>query len=311
MVGQGSHSGIFTRSEIIPMKQILPVVLFVAALGPGCAGPSWTAPRSTPPASRTVAVEADSTPEPWARFGATVGGVLAAVNSSVRVGLPGVGVSVDLEELLGLNTGTTTVRVEGFWRFTENRKHRVDLSWIDLSRRGDTVVEQEIDLGNGETIAVGAEVNTRLDLNLLRIAYSYSIFQDDRFDLALSGGFYVAPIQFDLQATGFNSFATSFGITAPLPVVGTRMDFALTQHWYLRTDLNVFYIEFDGFSGAITSSTSAVEYRPWDHVAFGLGVDAFKFAVEARSDTSIPGVNQAGSVDFSYTGLLLYIKTLW
>jgi len=240
-----------------------------------------------------------------------LGGVLAAVNSSVRVGLPGVGVGVDLEELLGLNTATTTIRAEGFWRFSKNKRHRVDASWIDLSRRGDKTVGQEIELGNGETIAVGAQVNTKLDLDLLRLAYSYSVFQDERFDLALSGGFYVAPIQFDLQATGVTSFSTSFGITAPLPVVGVRMDFALTPRWFLRSDLNLFYLEFSGFRGAISSAMTSVEYRPWDHVAFGLGVDSFKFAVEANGSTSTPGINQAGSVDFGYTGLLFYIKTLW
>jgi len=333
------------------MKRTVQLALLAMTVGPGCAGPSWTMARPVPAASRTVAIDSpavlavthaptgeatlgtarslesstsppslanqevatttDSAPEPWARFGATAGGVLAAVNSSARIGLPGVGISVDLEELLGLDTGTTTARIESFWRFSENKRHRVDVSWIDLSRRSEATVEQEIDLGNGETIAVGAQLSTRLDLNLLRAAYSYSVFQDDRFDLALSGGLYIAPIDFDVRATGVTSFSSSFGITAPLPVVGMRMDFAITPRWYLRTDLNVFYLEFSGFKGGITSSTSALEYRPWDHVSFVLGVDSFKFAVEANGSTSIPGINQTGSVDFGYTGLLLYIKTLW
>ena len=272
-------------------------------------------PEPSMPSTHAVVQDAgtvpDSTREPWARFSASLGGVAAAVNSGVRVGFPGVGISVDLEELLGLDTGTTTVRAEGFWRFTQNRRHRFDVSWIDLSRSGETTVDQEIDLGNGDTIAIGAQVNTRLDLNLLRAAYSYSIFQDDRFDLALSGGLYVAPIEFDLQATGISSFSTSFGITAPLPVFGFRMDFAITPRWYLRSDLNVFYLEFSGFRGGITSASTSVEYRPWDHVSFGLGIDTFNLAVEANGSTSVPGIDEAGSVDFGYTGLLLYVRTLW
>ncbi len=89
------------------------------------------------------------------------------------------------------------------------------------------------------------------------------------------------------------------------------MDFVITPRWYLRSEFNVFYVELSGFKGAISSSTTAIEYRPWNHVAFGLGVDAFKFAIESNADTSVPGVSSSGSLEFGYTGLLLYIKTLW
>jgi hypothetical protein len=248
---------------------------------------------------------------PWSTFGVEVGSVSSAIDSTVRVGLAGAGVALDLEDLLGLGSSNTTVKAKAFWRFTENQRHRVDLSWLDLNRRGSKTVSQDLNIGNGEVIAAGTTAFTKLDLRLLRAQYSYSFFQDERVDFAVGGSLYVLPIEFQLEATGVTDASDSFGVTAPLPAVGLRFDFAITPRWLLQSDLNLFYIEFEDYTGALTSWSGGVEYRPWDHFAVGLGLESFSLGVEQNGSTDVPGVNEAGSVNLGYIGLGFSVKTRW
>lgn len=63
----------------------------------------------------------------------------------------------------------------------------------------------------------------------------------------------------------------------------------------------------DNFTGALTDTLLAVEYLPFKHVGFGLGINSVRYKVEADGDTDY-GVDFAGSVKLSFTGLLPYVK---
>lgn len=51
----------------------------------------------------------------------------------------------------------------------------------------------------------------------------------------------------------------------------------------------------------------ALEYLPWKHVGFGLGIDAMRVGVEANG-SDYPGVDFKGNVEFDYIGAQLYVK---
>jgi hypothetical protein len=276
---------------------------------PPLLGPDWV--QDAPEPAGAAPMEAARAESPWERF--TLGGgiVLVGLDSAVRFGPAGLGVQVNLEELLGFDTSTSSARIEGAWRFTENKRHRAKLSWIDLSRKGSTTLKQDLDLGNGTVLPAGSGVSSDFNLNLIKAEYSYSFFQDDRFDLAGAAGFYVAPMDFSLSASGLSTYKNSFNVTAPLPLVGLRMDFAITPKWFLRSDMSLFYLQYQDYTGRMRDITMAVEYKAWKNFAFGLGFDSFGLFVERNRDTTVPGVNFTGSVDFQYTGLMLYLKGLW
>jgi hypothetical protein len=272
-------------------------------------GPGWV--QDAPQPAGAGPTEAARAETPWEKFSLSGGLVLVALESAVRFGPAGLGVQVNLEELLGFDTSTSSARIEGSWRFTENKRHRAKLSWIDLSRKGSTTLKQDLDLGNGTIIPAGSGVASDFNLNLIKAEYSYSFFQDERFDLAGCAGFYVAPMDFSLSASGLTPYDDSFNVTAPLPLVGLRMDFAITPEWFLRSDMSLFYLEYQDYTGRMRDITMAVEYKAWKHFSFGLGFDSFGLFVERNRDTTVPGVNFTGSVDFQYTGLMLYLKGLW
>ena len=134
------------------------------------------------------------------------------------------------------------------------------------------------------SLGPGTLVETTFNYQIIRAAYSYSFFQDDRMDLAGSFGLFVMPIKFEMNASGLGSSEGDFSFTAPLPAFGLRGDFAITPRWMLRTNFDFFYLEYESFRGALVDARVAVEYNPWDHFGFGLGLDSFKLRLSAEDD---------------------------
>ena len=257
--------------------------------------------------------EWDLKERPWEKFGANLGVFISSLDSSFTIG-SGVGLKIDVEDLLGLDSTNSVFRLDGLWRFSQNRRHRLDFNWFSFRRDGDRRIGQDITIGEGEDqiiIEAGTNVEAFFDFDIYQLGYSYSFFQDERIDLAAGFSLYVMPIDFGLKATGLIDEEGSARFTAPLPALGLRMDVALTPKWFIRTGSQVFYVEYEQFTGSLLEFKAALEYNPWEHVGLGLGFDALSVKLEADGSTDWPGVDLNGTVDFNYTGLQLYLRVFY
>ena len=73
--------------------------------------------------------------KPWEKFGANFGVFVSTVDSSFRIG-SGIGVDIDVEDLLGLDSTNSVFRTDALWRFSKNRRHRLDFTWFAFRRDG-------------------------------------------------------------------------------------------------------------------------------------------------------------------------------
>jgi hypothetical protein len=187
----------------------------------------------------------------------------------------------------------------------------VDLNWFSLNREAYRRVSDDItiatDDGQITELETGLDVSSAFHLDIYQLSYSYSFFLDDRLDLAASAGAYIMPISLSLSAEGSVDKRGSADFTAPLPVLGLRMDVALTPRWFIRNGFQVFYVKYETFTGGVLQVGTALEYNPWDHVGIGLGLDTFGISLKA-DDEDWPGVDLNGKVVFNYTGLQLYLR---
>ena len=257
-----------------------------------------------------IAAESDMQENPWKKFSVDAGAFFTVVDSSVRLGT-GLGVDIDVEKALDLDTNNTVFRADALWRFTSNYRHRLEFTWFSLRRGGNRRVVDDIayedDDGNTIIIPSGTSVEAFFDLDIYELAYSYSFFQDDRIDLSAGIGIYVMPIDFGIKVSGLFDEEEEEKFTAPLPVFGLRMDVALTPQWFIRSGAQVFYVEIDSFKGSIMEFRAALEYNPWQHVGIGLGFDTLGIRLESE-DEDWPGIDLKGKVEFNYTGFLLYLR---
>ena len=250
--------------------------------------------------------------QPWKRFAVHLGANLYLNNSEVRLGPKGVGVAVDTEELLGLESNTTSFRLDGYWRFKPQRQHRLDFSWFSIRCSGDNTVgiQNPIEIKD-IVIEPNAQVQSNFNIDVYQVGCSYSFFKDKRLDLAVGGGLYVMPVEFDLTVKNPASAAiaqTSESITASLPTFNLRSDVAITPRWFLRSRAQLFYLEISNFSGGISDFSVGVEYLPFRNVGFGLQARSFTAAVEAEGEEDVPGVDFLGRFEYDFLGAMLYLK---
>jgi len=216
-----------------------------------------------------------------------------------------------LKNFLGWTPPTRYIKLKGFWRFTDNLRHRLGFEYSSYRRDGDrTILEDftfEDDQGNQITIPAGSQVNSYFDFDIYKVSYNYSFFQDDRIDLFAGIGFYWMPIGIGVNSTGLISVNEEESFDAPLPTIALGADFSITPKWFLRTSMELFYLEIKEFKGSIYQSTVALEYLPWKHVGFGLAFDTFNLHIEADGE-DYPEIDFQGELNFNITGLLLYMK---
>ena len=263
-------------------------------------------PVSSHAVDNTAPVDNTAKKTPWEKFNIQGGVFFAALNNKVTVGSEGGGVAIDVEEALGMDVQKTVFRIGALYRIGENRRHRVDLDYLYFNRSSTKNLERDIVVDN-VTLTAGRRVDATYNYQIIRAAYSYSFFQDDRMDLAASIGFFVMPFKFEMSAEGLGSKQGDLDFTAPLPAVGLRGDFAVTPQWFIRSSIEVFYLEYSNFKGALVDTRVAVEYNPWEHFGFGLGFDNFRVKVEAQGE-DFPAIDFQGDIKSQFMGVQLYAR---
>jgi len=255
----------------------------------------------------------EASEKPWSKYSVQLGGSWTSNNSSVRFG-SGAGIEINLEDVLDLNVSTTSFRFDAHWRFTKNMRHKIDFSWHAIRRSGQRTLGEDFTIENPDdpegppiVIEAGSKIDSFLDIDIFRASYNYSFFQDDRVDLALKVGLFVMPISAGFTATGLVNEKDDASFTAPLPVVGLNFDFAITPKWILRTGTQLFYLEYENFKGTLYQGDTAIEYKAWKNVGFGLGVETFRIGLEAK-DEDYPGIDFRGTIKMNYLSALLYVK---
>jgi hypothetical protein len=250
---------------------------------------------------------AETAPEsPWETYSLRVGGFLTALDSDVSLGVQnvGAGITVNVEDALGLETRMTVFRADFGWRFGSTRKHMLDLAWSDFRRSATKTLGKTIEIGD-EVYPVGTVVESEFNFSIISVKYTYSLFQDDRFNFGLGIGAYVMPIQFKISQNNIGNVEESF--TAPLPVIGARFDFAVTPKFFLRQSFDLLYLEIANFRGSIADISFGAEYKIWEHFGIGADLNLFRIGIEAQ-DEDYPGIDFVGKINFGYDAILLYGK---
>ena len=241
--------------------------------------------------------------EPWETAGLYLGPYIADFNSKLDLGFRGSGisVSVDGEELLGLDNDLTVFRADAFWRIT--RRSRIDFMYYDISRDGSTSLGFRIPDPDGSgDIPIGTRIDTTFDLAMLKASYAYSFFKNQSFDLALSGGIYAIDVELEIKA-GDEGLIEDSDYIIPLPVLGLRGNFALAPKWFLRQSIDVFYLKIGEYTGKWIDLNVALEYNFWKYAGVGLGYNFVSMDISKDDDDAF--LNQ---IDMSYGGLLLFAK---
>jgi len=252
--------------------------------------------------------DAPAKPEarPWRDVEIKLGGYLAAIDSRFDVERSsGVGTSVDAEDLLGLDNSVLSLRLEASVALAP--RHRLHLDIFDVSRSSSVTLGRDLTF-DGSTFPVGTDVDSRMGLQVFDLTYGYSLFQDDRIDLAVTFGIHGLRTAIRLDAPNLGVQEERFFLPIPLP--GFRFDVALTPKLWLRQRAEFLWVGVNNYQGLMTDVSLGVEYALFDHVALGLGYNTVRMKLRMEND-SFPAVDFTGEFDFQFAGLQFYLNVFF
>jgi hypothetical protein len=204
-----------------------------------------------------------------------------------------VGTAIIWDRDLGGDTSLTTPRIEGYWRFAD--QHRIDFGYVDISRTGNITTTHDITIGD-TTFPSGTVVNAEWGSTIVKLAYAYSLYRVDEIEVAVSAGLHSSKTSFAVVAPTA-AISKTAGFTAPLPVVGLRIDYALTERLHARVNNDLFFLDsLGGVSGSLDDFEVQLEHRSFEHLGFGVSVNRtttqFSYAkgtTTASADSEING----------------------
>ena len=254
---------------------IIPLGFLLIALGPAYAqgDPEW---RSWPMGQR---------------FGVSVGGFFAKLDTKVRLdGSGGVlGTVIDFEQNLGLDDTKNRIMAGGYWRFF--KKHRLDFSYFNLDRSGDSSSTVNIRFGD-RIFEADLPLHAFLDIEVFNLGYSYSILFDEKKELAVGLALSFQDIATGLEGTGLLAglnVSESSSVLAPLPTFTGRFAYAITPKWIVDTNIGYFTISLgdagDELSGDIIAVNAGVKWQLLKHFNLGLLYQYFRVDVNTVDET--------------------------
>jgi len=208
------------------------------------------------------------------------------------------GTDVDLEADLGLEKSDSVFRIDASYRFAP--KHQITFSVFDLSRTASREIQKEI-RWQDSVFLINTIVDTDFDLAIYKIDYTWRFMQRDQGYLGVTGGLYIADFSIRLSAPTTNQQEVS-DATAPLPVIGLRGAYNFSEKWLFRADGEIFFFEYGDWDGSLYDVYAGVEYKLFEHMGIGIGVNAVKM------DLGVTKPDLAGKLVFQYEGALVFFR---
>jgi hypothetical protein len=225
--------------------------------------------------------------------------IVDSSDTSFAVSSPiGVGTIIDYQRDLGGESSDTIPRIDAYYRF--NPRHRIDFTTFGIDRAGERTIAFDPPIQIGDETYSGGTLYSDIDYTLYKLGYAYSFYHSPKVELSFTAGLNITSYNLKFESSAGDK-AESAGFTAPLPMFGLRMGYAITPKWSVSYLAEQFFIEFeDTFKGALINYELSTEYKLFKHFAIGAGFARMSTDVKVSAD------NWEGSVSDSYRGYTLF-----
>lgn len=205
-------------------------------------------------------------------------------------GVPGF--ETDIENLLGAADQKTVLQIDATIRL--GHYHRLEFGYFELGRNSTTTLSRDLNFGD-EVFPAGTVVDTRVDAQIFRVGYSYSIIRDAQKELGVMVGAHFANFEADISSDATGQAERSSAGT-PLPVIGAHVSISVTDKTTVGAKVQVFRTDFDQYEGSLNYATLDLQYRIADTTGVGFAYQFYGLKLSSRES----GVN--GYIDVRHHG---------
>lgn len=248
--------------------------------------------------SVNAAEEAVAFPDKWMlRLGAyIVDG--ADTQFSVSSDIGGLGTVIDYSRDLGGESSDKIPRIDAYYRF--NPRHRIDFTSFSVDRKGTRTIAVDPPIQIGDEVYSGGSINSEIKYTLYKLGYAYSFYHSSKVELSITAGLNLT--SYDLKfEDDTGTQVESADVSAPLPVFGLRMGYAITPKWSVHYVAESFFIDIDDtFRGALINYELNTEYKLFKNFAIGAGLARIGASLDVNDD------DWKGSVSDNYRGYTVF-----
>lgn len=239
------------------------------------------------------------------QFNLSLGVFLLDTDTTVRVdGEAARGTPVNLDNTFDFQS-QDRFRADGYWRFA--KRHKVRFMYFATRSESSRTIDQTIEF-QGVEYPVDATVRGEFDSDIIELAYEYSFLRSHNFEVAATVGLHNLSIDTRLSAQAASSGggggvdqSSSAKGDGPLPVIGLRAIWALSDHFYFDAQAQFFAIKIDEYDGSLQDYKVSFVWQPLRNVGIGVGYNDF----ETRLDVDASEFN--GRLELSYGGGLAFV----
>ncbi|MCZ6576756.1 MAG: hypothetical protein O6950_09980 [Gammaproteobacteria bacterium] len=136
-------------------------------------------------------------------------------------------------------------------------------------------------------------------MTVLKVAYTYSFFQNRTVDLGVSAGMTGLYVDANIDAGVAIGTEDAKGF-APYPIFGLRLGYAFSRKLFLKANIEYFEIETGDVEARVIDGLIALEHKTWKNVGLGGGYNFVDLEGEDTKDKD--------EAQLEYEGLLVYMK---
>ncbi|KFA97538.1 hypothetical protein HW45_09020 [Vibrio sp. ER1A] len=207
-------------------------------------------------------------------FKVAVGAFFSQADTSIGVTNPNTGNNYDLDFESDLSLKERTTLPYFLIGYDFNNRHGIFLDWRSLHRTStNEYVTKSFQIPDSDyEVQAGARINSTLNIDIIRLGYSYTFYDGEDWDWKTTIGLHV--MNFKVGFGGELGYRVNddsdvipikeeefTDLTAPLPNIGLIADYRLTDEWHFLGHAQVFAVSIEDISGLLLDLGLGVEYK--------------------------------------------------
>jgi len=265
----------------------------------------------------TATAQADSPAEDLLkdRFNVDLGTFVVGsdLNGSLRGSANTNNQNIDFNKQFGTNADQTRWRADVLWRITQRQHLR--FMYFDNDIKRTRTIDQDLAWGD-YTFVAGGQVTAEQKFSVYELSYEFAFLRADNYEVVASGGIHYDDLTVTLSGNATLTVDTPTGpvqqpttfttkqssVPVPLPVLGVRGDWAVSDHVYLDGSVQVFKLSYQGIDGNWSDLRAGAAWMFNHHFGIGIGYDRFATHVDLNKGSF------NGRLNVGYSGVLIYAR---
>jgi len=233
----------------------------------------------------------------------SIGGFYPKADTTIRLDAnqSNRGTSANFEDTFGLDQEKTVGWFDARWRLSP--RHSLQFTYFNLNREGTRDLNRQVQFGE-QTFNIGAQVNSRVDLDVARVAYGYSFVSGGRNELTGLIGVHATRLRAQISTANGSQSEEAKG-TAPLPMLGLMGVLGFSDRARLRGWAQFFALSYGDYDGRLTNYAATLEFDVFKNFGLGVGWFDYKLNLEATKQ------KLTGEFDLHIRGPVAYLNFLF